>query len=151
MNLKYGYAGKMLRVNLSDRTITQNNTREDIATLLLGGNGYAAKVLWEESKPKINPLDPENKIILMTGPLTGTGAPGSGFWEACFKSPLTEVWGESACGGWWGPMLKLAGFDGVILEGASKDSVYLLITDREAEIKPARGFGVERYQKPRKP
>lgn len=140
VDLKYGYAGKMLRVNLSDRTMAKNDTREDIATLLLGGNGYAAKVLWEESKPKINPFDPETKIILMTGPLTGTGAPGSGFWEACFKSPLTEVWGESACGGWWGPMLKLAGFDGIILEGASKDPVYLLITDGEAEIRPATGI-----------
>jgi len=138
--LKYSYAGKTLRVNLADGTMKKEDTREDIAKLLLGGNGYAAKVLWEELKPRIDPLSPENKILLMTGPITGTGAPGSGFWEACFKSPLTEVWGESACGGWWGSMLKFAGFDGIILEGASKDPVYLWVHNGEVEMKPAEGI-----------
>jgi aldehyde:ferredoxin oxidoreductase len=138
--LKYGYVGKILRVDLTNWTVEKEDTREDIAKLLLGGNGYAAKVLWEELKPKIDPLSPENKIILMTGPLTGTGAPGSGFWEACFKSPLTGIWGESACGGWWGPMLKFAGFDGIILQGASKDPVYLWIHDEDVEIKSAEGI-----------
>jgi len=136
----YSYAGKILRVNLSNKTIKTEDTRKDVAQLLLGGNGYAAKILWEELKPNIDPLSPENKIVLMTGPITGTGAPGSGFWEACFKSPLTGVWGESACGGWWGPMLKFAGFDGIIIEGASKDPVYLWVHDGEAEIKPAEGI-----------
>jgi aldehyde:ferredoxin oxidoreductase len=136
----YSYAGKILRVNLSNKTVKAEDTRKDVAQLLLGGNGYAAKILWDELKPGIDPLSPENKIVLMTGPITGTGAPGSGFWEACFKSPLTGVWGESACGGWWGPMLKFAGFDGIIIEGASKDPVYLWVHDGEAEIKPAEGI-----------
>ncbi len=136
----YSYAGKILRVNLSNKTVKTEDTRKDIAQLLLGGNGYAAKILWDELKPGTDPLSPENKIVLMTGPITGTGAPGSGFWEACFKSPLTGVWGESACGGWWGPMLKFAGFDGIIIEGASKDPVYLWVHDGEAEIKPAEGI-----------
>jgi len=136
----YSYAGKILRVNLSNKTVKAEDTRKDIAQLLLGGNGYAAKILWDELKPGTDPLSPENKIVLMTGPITGTGAPGSGFWEACFKSPLTGVWGESACGGWWGPMLKFAGFDGIIIEGASKDPVYLWVHDGEAEIKPAEGI-----------
>ncbi|MBS7655766.1 aldehyde ferredoxin oxidoreductase family protein [Candidatus Bathyarchaeota archaeon] len=136
----YSYAGKILRVNLSKKTIKAEDTRKDVAQLLLGGNGYAAKILWDELKPGVDPLSPENKIVLMTGPITGTGAPGSGFWEACFKSPLTGVWGESACGGWWGPMLKFAGFDGIIIEGASKDPVYLWVHDGEAEIKPAEGI-----------
>ncbi|MEM2680856.1 MAG: aldehyde ferredoxin oxidoreductase family protein [Candidatus Bathyarchaeia archaeon] len=136
----YSYAGKILRVNLSTKTIKTEDTKKDIAQLLLGGNGYAAKILWDELKPGIDPLSPENKIVLMTGPITGTGAPGSGFWEACFKSPLTGVWGESACGGWWGPMLKFAGFDGIIIEGASENPVYLWVHDGEAEIKPAEGI-----------
>jgi aldehyde:ferredoxin oxidoreductase len=138
--LKHGYVGRILRVNLTNKDIEKEETREDVAKLLLGGNGYSAKILWEELKPKIDPLSPENKIILMTGPLTGTGAPGSGFWEACFKSPLTGIWGESACGGSWGPMLKFTGFDGVILEGASQEPVYIWIHDEEAEIKPADGI-----------
>ena len=136
----YSYAGKILRVNLSNKTVKTEDTKKDIAQLLLGGNGYAAKILWDELKPGVDPLSPENKIVLMTGPITGTGAPGSGFWEACFKSPLTGVWGESACGGWWGPMLKFAGFDGIIIEGASKDPVYLWVHDGETEIKPAEGI-----------
>lgn len=140
MVLKYGYAGKMLRIDLTNRTIKKEETREDMAKIFLGGNGYSAKVLWEELKPKIDPLSPDNKILLMTGPLTGTGAPGSGFWEACFKSPLTNVWGESACGGWWGPMLKFAGFDGIILEGVSKEPAYIWVRDGEAEIKTAEAI-----------
>lgn len=138
--MKYSYAGKMLRINLTKKSVKKEDTREDIAKILLGGNGYSAKVLWEELKPKVDPLSPDNKILLMTGPLTGTGAPGSGFWEACFKSPLTNVWGESACGGWWGPMLKFAGFDGIILEGSSKEPVYIWVHDGEADIKSAEGI-----------
>ena len=133
----YGYVGKMARVDLTSGKVKVEDTREDLARLLIGGNGYAAKILWEELKPGVDPLSPDNKIVLMTGPLTGTGAPGSGFWEACFKSPLTGVWGESACGGWWGPMLKYAGFDGIVLEGASKDPVYLWVHGGEVEVKSA--------------
>ena len=132
-----GFAGNTLRVNLTNKKITKKPLEKEIVQKFLGGVGYAAQLLWKELEPGIDPLGPKNKIVITTGPLTGTLCPGSGSWEACFKSPLTNVWGESRCGGGLGPELKYAGFDIVILEGKSKDPVYLWIHDGEAEIRSA--------------
>ncbi len=132
-----GFAGNILRVNLTNEKITKEPLEKEIVKKFLGGVGYAAHLLWKELKPGTDPLSPDNKLIIATGPLTGTLCPGSGSWEACFKSPLTNIWGESRCGGGMGPELKYAGFDILILEGKAKDPVYLWIHDGKAEIRPA--------------
>ncbi|MFX1509457.1 MAG: aldehyde ferredoxin oxidoreductase family protein [Promethearchaeota archaeon] len=138
MKQLFGYAGKVLRVNLSKNKILIEKVREDLIDKYLGCTGYAAGVLWEELKPGIDPLGPQNKLIFATGPLTGTLCPGSGSYEICTKSPLTGGWAESRAGGYFGPKLKFAGFDFVILEGKAKEPVYLWVHDGEAEIRDAK-------------
>src|SRR5450756_1006222 len=95
MNNLYGYAGKILRVNLSNGTFTIEGLPQEDAQMYLGGVGLAAKILYKELPKDIDPLSPDNKIVFATGPLTGTIAPGSGSVDLCFKSPLTALWGLS--------------------------------------------------------
>jgi len=133
----FGFIGKLLRVNLTKGKIVEEPLRSDIVENYLGCTGYAARLLWEEMPPRIDPLSPENKIIFSTGPLTGTLCPSGGSYHICFKSPLTGIWGESRSGGIFGPKLKFAGFDFVVIEGRSENPVYLRIDDGEAEIKSA--------------
>ena len=133
----FGFVGKILRVDLSKGTVKKEPLNREYAKMFLGGVGYAARILWDELKPGIDPLSPENKLIFATGPLTGTLCPGSGSFSACFKSPLTNVWGESRCGGDWGPELKFAGYDFLILEGKAEKPVYLWICDENVEIRSA--------------
>jgi len=132
-----GYAGNILRANLTTGKITKESVNEKTARKFLGCTGYATKILWDELKPGIDPLSPENKLLFTAGPLAGTRCPGSDSLFSCFKSPLTNCWGESRCGGGMGTELKKTGFDIVIIEGASQEPVYLWIHDGEAEIKPA--------------
>lgn len=133
----YGYAGQLLRINLSRGTHHVEVPEKQTLRMFLGGVGYAASFLYSELAPGINPLSPDNKILFTTGPLTGTTAPGSGFAEVCFKSPLTGVWAESKCGGEWGGALRKAGYDFLVLEGKAKDRVYIAIDNDKIEIKPA--------------
>jgi len=102
----YGYAGKLLRIDLSEGKVSFEETKPEILRRFLGGVGYGVKLLYDEIAAGIDPLSPESKVVFTTGPLTGTGAPGSGFAEVCFKSPLTGIWGESRSGGEWGGTLR---------------------------------------------
>ena len=133
----FGYTGKLLRVNLTDEKIAVEEISHEILRKFMGGVGYAAKLLYDELSPGIDPLGPENKIIFSTGPLTGTKAPGSGFHELCFKSPLTGIWGESRSGGEWGGTLRKAGYDFLVIEGQAKEPKYIVIHDSKVEIMPA--------------
>ena len=81
-----------------------------------------------------------NELIFATGPLTGTGAPGSGSIEVCFKSPLTGIWGEARAGGEWGSALKKAGYDFLVIEGKAKEAKYIMIHDGKVEIRPAKAL-----------
>lgn len=135
-----GFTGKFLRINLSNEKITKEDLDVNIARLFLSGTGYASKILWNELKPGDNPLGPENKLILSSGLLTGTGCPGSDSLFSCFKSPLTNCWGEARCGGGMGIELKKTGFDMIIIEGKSERPVYLWISDGKAEIRSANHF-----------
>ncbi|MGC8590135.1 aldehyde ferredoxin oxidoreductase N-terminal domain-containing protein, partial [Athalassotoga sp.] len=130
----FGYAGKILRVNLENKTSTIENLNRDDARMYLGGAGLSAKILYTELQKGVDPLSPENKIIFSTGPLTATAAPGSGSVNLCFKSPLTGIWGEARSGSDWGPMLRKAGFDILIIEGHSSNPVYLVIENDKIEI-----------------
>lgn len=133
----FGFAGKLLRVNLSKGETKQELFSEELARKYLGGRGFAARVLYDELKPGIDPLSPENKIVLATGMLTGTPAPVGNRCLIASKSPLTGIWGDAVFGGWFGGELKRAGFDGVIVEGVSNRPVYLWINDGQAEIRDA--------------
>ncbi len=135
-----GFMGKILRVDLTNRSVTEEPLPRGDASLLLGGCGLATKYLYQELKPGIEPLGPDNKLIFMTGPLTGTLSPSSGKYNAVTKSPLTGLWGQSGSGGKWGRELKRSGYDGIIIEGISEKPVYLIIENGKAAFKDAAGL-----------
>ncbi len=129
--------GKILRVDLAHRKASVEPLPGGDAALLLGGCGLATKYLFEELRPGTDPLGPENKLIFMSGPLTGTLSPSSGKYNAVTKSPLTGLWGQSGSGGKWGRELKRSGYDGIIIEGASEKPVCLVINDGKVEFRDA--------------
>lgn len=129
--------GKILRVNLTDKSIKQEALSEKDARRFLGGNGLATWYLFNELPRGVDPLGPENKIIYMSGPLTGTMSPSSGRFSAVTKSPLTGLWGSANSGGRWGLDLKRSGYDGIIIEGVSEDPVYIIIDDGLCELRDA--------------
>ncbi len=132
-----GYAGKIIRCNLSSDDIKIENLNMDLARSYVGGSGFGIKYIYDEVPPETDPLSPENKICFFTGPLGGAPAPSSGKYMVSSKSPLTNMFGEACSGGFWGPELKFAGFDGVIVEGAAEKPKYLWIHDEEVELKSA--------------
>lgn len=133
---KYGgYVGRLLRVNLSTKTITTEPLREDWARDFVGGVGYSARLLYEELKPGIDPLGPENKLSFMTGPVNGTMIPAASRCSVCAKSPYTGSFFHSIFGGFFGPELKFAGYDGLIVEGKADKPVYLWIDDDHVELR----------------
>lgn len=133
----YGYAGKILRVNLTDQTIKVEDLNLDWARRFIGGRGLATKYLFEEIDPKVEPFSPGNKLIITTGPLTGTSVPTGGRYMVVTKSPLSETIACSNSGGFFGAELKAAGYDMIILEGKAEKPVYLAIEDEKVEIKDA--------------
>jgi aldehyde:ferredoxin oxidoreductase len=132
-----GFRGQLLDVNLSANHISVVPLNEAIAKSFLGGSGYACRYLYEKLSKDTDPLSPESIIMIMTGPLNGTFAPNTGRWVVCSKSPYTGIWGESNCGSWFGAEIKKAGYDGIIISGASKKPVYLEIKDDEVQLKDA--------------
>jgi aldehyde:ferredoxin oxidoreductase len=108
-----------------------------MAKKFLGGRGLASKYLFDEVKPGADPLGPRNKLIFMSGLLTGTASPSAGRYSVVTKSPLTNIWCQSNSGGRWGVDLKHSGFDGIIFEGISNQPVYLIIDDGKAELRDA--------------
>jgi aldehyde:ferredoxin oxidoreductase len=134
----YGYFGKQLRVSLDSKEILKENIDASILRKYLGGVGYAARVLYDEIPKGIDPLLPENKLMFITSPLTANRIPGGGSIMLCFKSPLTNVWGESRCGGDFGPNLKSAGYDALIIDEKSDHPVFLVIDDDRVFIRSAR-------------
>jgi len=129
--------GKILRVNLTNGKISEEFPDEETLKMYLGGAGLATKYLIDEVPKGIDPLGTENKLIFMTGPLTGTRSPSTGRYCVIAKSPLTGIWGEANSAGFWGRDLKRSGFDGVIFEGISSKPVYLVTEDGKAELKDA--------------
>ncbi|MFM1928269.1 MAG: hypothetical protein RIR28_852 [Pseudomonadota bacterium] len=131
------WARKILRVNLTKGTVTNEPLNMAWAAQYLGSRGLASKYLSEEVDPKVDPLSAENKIIWATGPLTGTMASTGGRYVVVTKGPLTGAIACSNSGGYWGAELKMAGWDMVIFEGKSPKPVYLSIEDDKVEIRDA--------------
>jgi len=133
----FGYVGKILRVDLTHGKTRDEDLGEDIARKYVGGRGLAAKILFEELKPGIDPLSPENRLIFATGPVTGFPFPGNARYGVYAKSPLTGIWGEGYAAGFFGPELKFAGYDAIIFEGRAETPVYLWIHEGKPEIRDA--------------
>ena len=131
----FGWCGKILKVDLSNSRITELETMA-YADRFLGGRGVATRIYWEEVAPAVGAFDPENCLILMSGPLGATGAQGASRFEVVGKSPMLMP--EGFCygnlGGFFGPYLKRAGYDGVVISGRSEKPAYLWIYDEKAQI-----------------
>ncbi len=132
-----GYQGKILRVDLSDKSCNVEEKPEKFYRKYFGGRNLIAHYLLEETESNIDPLGEENLLIFTSGVLTGTPLPGSGRNSVGAKSPVTGYFGEAEAGGFFGAALKKAGFDAVIFIGSASKPVYLWINDTEIEIRDA--------------
>ncbi len=131
------YMGKILRVNLSDKSIKTEAFPQELAKQYLGGRGLASKILYDEIDAKVEPLSPENKLIFATGPLTLTNAPTGGRYMVITKGPLTGGIASSNSGGFFGAKFKATGYDMIIFEGKSEKPAYLFIDDLKVELRDA--------------
>jgi aldehyde:ferredoxin oxidoreductase len=141
-----GFMGKILNVNLTTGKVEEESLSEEICRDYIGGYGLGARLLYERIPVGANPLGPNNILGLLTGPLTGTPAVIGSRFVVVAKSPKTAgSWGDANCGGFFGPHLKFAGFDGVLFSGAAHKPVYLLVDEGKAELLDASdlwGLGV---------
>ena len=146
----FGFTGKILKINLSKNTIQSIPLDLDIANAFLGGAGYACRYLINKLDKNTNPFSKENVLMIMNGPLTLTAAPSVSRFVICSKSPYTELWGESNCGGVFGVELKKAGYDGLIVEGKSDNPVYIKIINDNIQVKEASylwGLGIKKTRR----
>ncbi len=134
------WMGTILRVDLKAKTIKKEPLNMKNAHDYVGARGLGTKYFCDEVDPMVDPLSPENKLIYMTGPLTGTAAGSAGRYEVVAKAPLTGTIGAANSGGHFGPELKFAGYDGIIIENASETPVYLCINDGTVELRDASGL-----------
>lgn len=142
-----GLTGGVLEVDLTSGSIAKTTIPEDVWRRFLGGAGVAAYQFFCREDPGLDPLSPENPLYFITGPLAGTGVQGSSRFAVCAKSPLTQAWGEATCGGTFAVELKAAGFDAVILRGASPKPVVLVIEDGQASLRDAGHlWGLDSYE-----
>jgi aldehyde:ferredoxin oxidoreductase len=142
MKTEYGWTGKLLRVDLTKKEWSLEKT-DDLAERFIGGIGFGYKILWDEITPEVSAFDPENRLVFATGPLTGTLVPTSGRLEIVSKSPRSypvETVSRSGIGGFWGPELKYAGYDALIIQGRSDKWMNLLIQDDSIEFKDAEDY-----------
>ena len=137
MAIGNAWVGTILRVDLSAGTIAKEPLNMQDAHDYVGARGLGTKYYCNEVDPKIDPFSPENKLIFMTGALTGTFAPSAGRYEVVSKSPLTGTIGAANSGGHFGPELKYAGYDGIIFEGRADNPVYLYVNDDVVELRDA--------------
>jgi aldehyde:ferredoxin oxidoreductase len=133
-----GYLGKILRIDLSHGSTWTEDLDERTLRTWVGGVGLGAKTLYEEVPPGVAWSDPENRLIIASGPLAGSGVFGAATFTAVSKGPMTNLAGASQANGFFGAYMKFSGFDQIIFQGASRDLVYVVIRDGRAEIRDAR-------------
>jgi aldehyde:ferredoxin oxidoreductase len=137
----------ILTVDLSTGSTGRLDLPGDWERDYLGGASLAARILYDQLDLAIDPLAPDAPLLFLTGPLTGTAGPATGRFVICERSPATGLWGESNCGGFWGPELRMAGYDGLLVTGRAPEPVYLWIRDGRVELRPAGSFwGMDTYQ-----
>jgi aldehyde:ferredoxin oxidoreductase len=132
-----GYTGKILRINLTDQSSSEEETPDELVENYLGGAGFAIKYLYDEVKAKTPPLDPANKLIFAVGPLTASGAACSSRMSVVAKSPLTGAVGMALSGGQFPAEMKMAGYDMIIIEGKAAKPTYLAIKDGNVRFRNA--------------
>jgi len=128
----------IIKINLDHEEIKLIDIPEDWKVDYLGGASLGARIIYDYLSPGLDPLSSEMPILFLPGLLTGTLGPSVGRFVVCGRSPATNLWGESNCGGFWGPELRKVGFDGVWIEGKADKPVYLWIKNGHVEIRDAR-------------
>ena len=132
-----GYGGKILRVNLTTGTITKESTPPDLARDFIGGRGFGINFLLKEVPKGADPLGPDNKLFISSGPISGMMIPGGGKCDWTTKAPLTGGYASASMGGHFTAEMKYAGLDSIILEGISQKPVYLFIDNDKIELRDA--------------
>ncbi len=135
-----GYAGKILRIDLSERTTRVENVDDLTLRRYLGGGLLGAYFLLKETPAGLSPFDPRSPLMFFTSAMNGSALSGANRYVAVAKSPLTGGYGESEAGGYWGPALRQAGFDGLIITGRAASPTWLLIYDGRCEFRDARRY-----------
>ena len=131
------FRNRILRVNLSSASFSETSLSDDLIHNYVGGRGFGARMLYDDLKPGTDPLGEYSELVFLTGPLCGSRAQSFSRMKIFFKSPLTGGYFKSAAGGFWGPELKFAGFDGVVVAGIAEKPVYLWIHDGKYELRDA--------------
>jgi len=140
-------AARVLYVNLSTETLTDELYGDEVTRKFVGGYGLAAKLLFDKQVAGVNALGQENHIGFFAGTCGGTGSLVSSRYMAIGKSPLTNTWGDANSGGYFGPILKFAGYDGILCKGIAKETVYLMIEDGQASLHDATAlWGKDTYE-----
>jgi aldehyde:ferredoxin oxidoreductase len=143
----YGFSGKIVNIDLSLQKISEEPIKNEFINLFLGGAGYACRYLFDHIEKDTDPLSKDNILFIMNGLFTLTNAPLSSRFVICAKSPYTRLWGEANCGGSFGPELKKAGFDGIIIKGQAESPIMICIKEGNIELLDAReiwGFGIKK-------
>ncbi|NMA14668.1 MAG: aldehyde ferredoxin oxidoreductase, partial [Clostridia bacterium] len=133
----FGWTGKILRINLSEKSVGVEDLNPKLAQDYIGARGLGAKIFADEVDPKVDSFSPDNKLIFATGPLTGTNAVSAGRYNVITKAPLTGTIAASNSGGYFGAELKYAGYDLIVFEGKADQPVYLFIKDELVELRSA--------------
>jgi len=134
------YTGKILHVDLGEGTTRVEEVPEVTYRRYLGGGGLASYLLLRDLRPGVEPFSPDNKLVFTTSVITGMSLSGTNRFTAAAKSPLSLSYGESEAGGWWGPELKSAGYDGIVLHGRAPKPTYLFVNDGQAELRDASKY-----------
>jgi len=141
-----GYMGKILHVDLSTGRLWHEAVNENDARAFVGGSGLAARIIYDMVHEDTDPLGPQNPLVFMTGPLVGTAMPSAGRYSVSALSPLTRIWGEANSGGFFGPELRFAGYDGVVITGCSSRPVWLSIVEGKPQLHDASNlWGSDSY------
>ncbi len=143
--MRYAETGYNLEVDLTRGNVEKVETDPSLAELYLGGQGVAAKIIWDRVPPDTDPFSPENLLIFSAGLLHGTPVPGANRTAVNTISPQTNLLAHSLMGGFFGPELKFAGYDRIVISGKAPDLVYLWVNNDKVEIRDAthlRGKGV---------
>jgi len=139
--MRGGYMGKILLFDLSDRRARTEALKDREAFLTLGGKGLGALHLYRSTEGGVDPLSQDNKLIVSTGPLTGTIAPSSAKFSVVTKSPQTGAFLDSNCGGMFGVQLKRAGYDMLVVSGVAEGPSLLVVDEDGAELRPCNLWG----------
>jgi aldehyde:ferredoxin oxidoreductase len=133
----YGYAGRILLVDLSSKRASIQSLSLDLAKNFVGARGFGAKLLWDLLPRGADPFSPDNVLILSVGPLAGTPAQSASRWFATFKSPLTGTYYRTVGGGFFGMMLKFAGYDAIVIRGRADKPTYIWVHEDKVEFRDA--------------